>query len=72
MLVMEEPDEDVLAITRLQIKNAIYLDPHTEERFREAKADVEWAMVDERRVSIEVASTLVQPEFEKNIVQQVL
>lgn len=73
ILAVEELDEEVLGITRLQTKKAIYLDPRTKkERLRQAKDDVEQAMVDERRASIEVSSTAFWLDSEKNIVRQIL
>lgn len=72
MLDVKEPDEEVLAITRLQSKKAVYPDPHTEERLREAKADVEQAMAEERRASHNTASTPLRSESEKTIIKQML
>lgn len=72
MLDVKEPDE-VMAITRLQSKKAVYPDPCMEkERHLEAKADVERAMAEERRASHNIASTPLRSESEKTIIKQML
>lgn len=72
ILDIKGPGEEVLVITRLQTKKALYLDLRTEkERLQEPKAHVERAMMEARRVSHEVASTL-WVEFEKTIMRQMM
>lgn len=71
MLDMKEPEE-VLAITRLQSKKAVYLDPRTKERLRKAKVDIEQAMAEEQRASHNIASTPLRSWSEKTIIKQML
>lgn len=52
MLEVKQSEEDVLAITRLQSKKAMYLDPCMEkERLQEARVDIERAMAKEWKAS---------------------
>lgn len=73
MLEVKEPEEGVLAVTRLQNKKAKYLDPCTEkERLEEVKPNIERAMAEEQMALHPATNTPLWSGPEKTIIKQML